>query len=435
MNFLQKIGCKTRSKSFSLGRSLFFITILCAGLSLTALPSHTLAAAPSFADPVIPDSLGINPFFGGKVRDDELNMISAAGFHWARLDLGWATSETAKGVYAFSGYDPLIAALTKRNIKIIFILDYSNPLYDDGQSPHSDEAVQAFANWSAAAVKYFSGHGFIFETYNEPNQSESWKPHANVDQYVKLANAVGAAVRQSSPNEILVGAATSFFDFKFLETCFQGGTLQYWNAVSLHPYRNEAPESVDRDYIKLRNLIDKYAPGKNIPIISSEWGYSTTVIDEPTQANYVVRFLLLNSANNVYPSIVYTWRDGPSPTYSQHHYGMVRNQYFVGRTPPYDTKPLYDAIKTFSTVLNGFHYTKRDTIGDGTYLLTFKNQAGGTILVAWAPAGDTQVDIPLGNGLYNIISENGTIISQPEATQSKLTLTIGAAPIYLVRRN
>ena len=41
-----------------------------------------------------------------------------------------------------------------------------------------------------------------------------------------------------------VGPACSTMDFKFLEACFKGGLLDYWSAVTVHPYRQTAPETV-----------------------------------------------------------------------------------------------------------------------------------------------------------------------------------------------
>jgi hypothetical protein len=76
--------------------------------------------------------------------------------------------------------------------------------------------------------------------WNEPNGS-FWKPKANVEDYVKLALAVGRAIRDAAPQEVYIGPATSGIKFDFLEACFQAGLLDYWRAVSVHPYRQTDP--------------------------------------------------------------------------------------------------------------------------------------------------------------------------------------------------
>ena len=131
------------------------------------------------------------------------------------------------------------------------------------------------ARWAAAAAKHFRGRGILWEMYNEPNIG-FWKPKPDVDQYAKLALAVGRALRAAEPGETYIGPATSTIDSAFLEKCFQAGLLEYWSAVTVHPYRQEGPETAVAEYGRLRQLIDRYAPqGKRIPIISGEWGYSS----------------------------------------------------------------------------------------------------------------------------------------------------------------
>ena len=59
-------------------------------------------------------------------------MLSEAGFRWVRMDLKWDSTETRQGLYDFSAYDRLLETLKPYNIHTLFILDYGNPLYDNG---------------------------------------------------------------------------------------------------------------------------------------------------------------------------------------------------------------------------------------------------------------------------------------------------------------
>lgn len=125
------------------------------------------------------------------------------------------------------------------------------------------------------AVKRYQGKGVIWEIYNEPNIKVFWHPTPSPYNYSLLVQAVATAFRQEAPSEVLIAPATSEIDFKFLEEVFKFGILQYIDAVSIHPYRQEEPESVRPDFEHLRSLIVQYAPtGKHLPIVVSEWGYS-----------------------------------------------------------------------------------------------------------------------------------------------------------------
>lgn len=84
----------------------------------------------------------------------------------------------------------------------------------------------------------------------------------------------------------LIGPATGL-DFPFLESCFKAGLLDYWPAVSVHPYRDDGPESAATEYCRLRKLIRDHHQGKETPLISSEWGYSSAErgMNGPQQAD------------------------------------------------------------------------------------------------------------------------------------------------------
>ena len=165
---------------------------------------------------MIPDGFGVNIDFTDP-RPGEMKMLSEAGFRWVRMDLKWDLTEPAKGQYDFAAYDRLMSALDQYGLHALFILDYTNPAYDNGAPPHTEEARQAFARWAVAAAKHFAGRGVIWETYNEPNIAQFWPPRPNVDDYVALALAVGRAFREGAPGEKLVGPATSGIDFDFLK--------------------------------------------------------------------------------------------------------------------------------------------------------------------------------------------------------------------------
>src|SRR5262249_598366 len=148
----------------------------------------------------------------------------------------------------------------------------------------------------------------------------------NVQDYVLLGRAVGQAIRAVAPDETFIGPATSGVDLGFLLSCFQGGLLEYFDAVSVHPYRSGGPESVAADHGRLPQLIDYYAPaGKYIPILSGEWGYSSAGRGEEAQGKLLPRQWLTNLANNIPLSIWYDWHDdGPDPSDPEHHFGTVR---------------------------------------------------------------------------------------------------------------
>ena len=51
------------------------------------------------------------------------------------MDMFWHSIETAPASYNFGEYDVLVKSMVSRGIRIVFILDYGNPLYDNGYPP------------------------------------------------------------------------------------------------------------------------------------------------------------------------------------------------------------------------------------------------------------------------------------------------------------
>ena len=410
------------------------IGVLAAAMVATVRFAAGTATAGDLPTAVIPDGLGVNIHFTDP-RAGEMEMLAAAGFHWVRMDLNWGATEREKGHYDFRAFDRLLANLDAHHLRAMLILDYSNPHYDNGLSPASEEGRQAFARWAAAAATHFRGRGVLWEMYNEPNIG-FWKPKPDVRQYVKLALAVGRALRNAAPDEPYAGPATSLIDMRFLEGCFRAGLLEYWSAVTVHPYRQTAPETAAGEYVRLRDLIRHYAPkGKKIPIVSGEWGYSTgwKGFDEVRQGKMLARQWLTNLANEVPLSIWYDWHDdGDNHDEAERHFGTVRYPYSPQRSPVYAPKPAYLAAQTLTTALAGFRFQERLPTGQADdYLLRFSN-GKAFALAAWTTAAKPQPrPIPSEFRQHRVVSHTGQPLPALPSS-GPLSLTLTDAPQYLV---
>src|ERR1700686_1491007 len=232
---------------------VFLITLLSA---CTADTNCKFGGAPG-RESFIPRGLGVNIHFTDP-QPGEIKMIAAAGFRWVRMDFKWDATERERGRYDFAEYDRLMSGLDESKIQALFILDYGNPLYDNGAPPRTAETRQAFARWAAAAAKHFSNRGVVWELYNEPNHDTFWPPRPHAKEYVELALAVGRAFRSEAPNEKLIGPAASEMDFAFLEACFKGGLLDYWSAMSVNPYVVSDPECSEVEYCRPPKMIEQY---------------------------------------------------------------------------------------------------------------------------------------------------------------------------------
>ncbi len=396
--------------------------------------------------------LGVNIHFTDP-RPGEIEMIADAGFRWVRMDFVWEATEKTPGRYDFSAYDRLLDSLQPFDLGALLILDYGNQLYDNGAPPRTENTRRAFADWAGAAARHFAGRRVIWEIYNEPNNKMFWRPQPDVNEYVALALAVGRAFRAAAPNEKLIGPATGI-DFPFLEACFKAGLLDYWTAVSVHPYRQTDPEEAANDYCRLRKMIERYktptgrgservspttlaSSNAEIPIISSEWGYSSVWrgMSDEKQGALLAREMLTNLANDIPISIWYDWRDdGADANEPEHHFGLVRNAYHADRDQVFEAKPAYLAAKALAVFLDGHAYQRRLAVGsDSDYILVF-SKGDELRFAAWTTSTSThRIAIPVKEGNFRITKHNGESAGTVSATQEGLKIELSASPLYLTR--
>ena len=417
---------------------IFFLAIL----SGCATPTDWKFGSTSATASAIPQGLGVNIHFTDP-QPGEVKMIADAGFRWVRMDFKWDATEREPGKYDFSEYDRLMSALDESKINALFILDYGNPLFDKGAPPRTAEARQAFARWAVAAAKHFSNRGVIWEIYNEPNHGQFWPPRPEANEYVELALAVGRAFRAEAPNEKLIGPAVSEMDFIFLESCFKAGLLDYWSAVSVHPYLRADPEEAAVEYCRLRKMIQRYGTARGIqrviPIISGEWGYSSAWrgMSEEKQGALFAREMLTNVANEIPMSIWYDWRDdGSNPNEPEHHFGLVRNAYQAGRDQVYEPKPAYRAARTFTEFFGGFVFQQRLAVGGADdYVLVFARGEDRRV-AAWTTSSSThRLNISLSNpthqGEFRVIRHTGEGAGSASATPQGISIEVSTQPVYL----
>jgi len=349
-----------------------------------------------------PMSLGISIHFN-KPQQNDIEMIASAGFGFVRTDFAWIFIEKQKGVYDFSGYEDLVDALAEHHLRPVFIPGYGNPLYEHSNKPHyilgpaTDEVQQGYAAFAAQAAAKFQGRGVVWEIWNEPNVPISWEPKPDVNNYMKLATTAITAMRQAdatatiiAPNvttNLTIPPQGDSDPWKFLTSCFESGLLEQVDAISIHPYRDNSkpPETAADDYQRLRGLIAQHASEdkKNLPIISSEWGYpSAGQLTSQDQAVYLARQFLTNFINGIPLSIWYDWQEGPNT-----NYGIV--------TSNYKPKPAYHAVQTLTNTLSGFSFVQRLPLPSKDDYVAVFQQGAVQKLAVWTVATPHNVTLPV----------------------------------------
>jgi polysaccharide biosynthesis protein PslG len=418
-------GCR------NLRRAILRTIVLGAFLSVL-LPGGRVAAqdeSDGLPEMVIPDGVGVNTHFvAGHTKD--LDMIAAAGFKFIRQDLAWEKTERVKGEYDWTSYDSLMADVDRRGIRMLLTLSYNNSLYTTENlrwGPKDSANIAGYASWAGAAAKHFAGRHILWEIWNEPNTFTFWKPTPNANEYVAMALAACKAIRAADQHARIVapalaGLARNFtgevarhdlglrgrFNWDFVKTLLGSGILPYLDGLSVHSYRDnppEPPETVGSQYEQFSNLVAHYVPpGKTIPTISGEWGYTTCICNEgvlpQTQADWIARMQLFNLYSGIPLSIWYDWKnDGQDLSQKGQNRGLVDYNLSL--------KPSYVAMAVFTHQLAGYRISKRHDTGnplDFVFVLT--NSRGVVKVAAWTQGESHLVTFPL------------KAISMPASTQS-----------------
>jgi len=403
-----------------------------------------------------------------------LQMMYDAGIRNIRLDMPWHSIERTQGIYDFTVFDIAYSRTSQLGIKLLLIFDYINPLYDGGHSPYTEAGRTAFTNYAKAAVTHFQGKGIIWEIYNEPTGfwtfSDGTKPDfQNLSSvlkcealYTPMANSVASAIKTAYPNEIVVGPGMAWCDGMvqpgfnntriFLQNLYLSGACKNLDAISIHPYRQLAPEYATKDYPAFKfdiNNTEFNNTGKYPLVICTEWGYSSSWTNgganyaerENWKSKNIPRLILTNMMNNIPITILYDWmNDGTSQSNAEHNFGLVLPYDQSSSNPNITVLNGYNALKTLTTQLEGYTYSSRMDIGSsgvlGDYVLSF-TKGTSTRYVCWNSMGKANVvNVPVGAGVsVTVTNFDGTSVGTFASGDNGYLCTLNDGPQYIVPNN
>lgn len=360
-----------------------------ASLARSALATMALAllhAAPATSAPAYGGgNFGVMTHFAHGWDPDWIPLLARAEIPHVRDELYWASVEPQRGVYSFpSNFDAYLAALNRHDVAPLIVLSFENPLYDGGDTPHSDEAIAAFARYAVAVLRHYGEQIKAVEIWNEYNGSFNRGP-ATQDRagtYLRMLRAAYTAIKRERPDVIVAGGATAGVPLPYWEKLLAGGALDFMDALSVHPYRYEqSPEGIEDEIGALGTLVKEYNRGQPRPVWVTEIGWFTKAgtapgdltIDDTVQAKFLVRANVLLQSAGVERTYWYLLHDYQGPAM-----GLFRND--ADRTP----KPAATALTTLARQLRGAGFVRREETSADFYSLVFATLTGDEVRVVWS---------------------------------------------------
>lgn len=419
------------------GRPGYYSLALATG-PVDAPPAATtsLAVLPPFQGESAAESpFGVMTHFAQNWPTDIMPLLEKAGVANVRDEAYWDHIESQPGQFVFpANFEAYMAGLKQVHVTPMVPLDFENRNYDGGNTPYTQEGVDAYARYCRQALAHYGDQIKTVEIWNEYNGSFAKGPATadRPDTYVKMLKAAYTAIKADRPDVVVLGCSTSGTPLPYLERVFKAGGLKYMDAVSVHPYRYEkAPEGLERQIERVETLIEKYNGGQPKPIWVTEIGWYVKTkltpgempVTEADQAKFVVRSYALLFSAGVAKAYWYLFRDyGPFATM-----GLVRSPDDPqGR---YAIKPSYVALATMIRQLAGMKCVKSEATTDGVYSVLFARTGAPDVRVMWAAPTTRRIVVDAAGSLS--VTDMMGARTEVAAHAGKVGLDLTDAPVYV----
>ncbi|MFT4439573.1 glycosyl hydrolase family 5 [Caballeronia sp. 15715] len=326
-----------------------------------------------------------------------LDAVKDVGFSFVRTDLFWGSVQNASG-WHFSTYDTLVSNLAERGLGSLFILGYDNDLYSPRQAPTTPSQLAAFHTYVYQSALRYKKAAVRFEVWNEQDSKQFWLADPSPSAYRTLLKTAVNAAKSANPKAIIATGGVTEANRSFIRSVGDISATQMGpDAVGVHPYRQQYPETVFKDYRALDQDLSTY---HKVPQLwATELGYPTygyayvsdiqnghSPVARERQAKYTVRLLLANWISQIGLTAYYDMRnDGTNPQDREHNFGLLDAD---------NTKlPVYNATKhlfSFTANVSDARYFINDY---DKYIVLKLLTATATKYVIWCYGDGSTIDL------------------------------------------
>jgi len=216
---------------------------------------------------------GINTFLQQEVepakREQQVQLIAAAGFHWLRQEFPWSDLEiSGKGnfqdcrngpcISAWAKYDQIVDLADRHGLEIIARLSSApNWSRSDGDARGAfapPDNFTDFADYAVAVAEHYRGRLRYFQIWNEPNGNDEWgyQP-VDPEAYTRLLCETYRRLKAVDPDIVVLAAAltptdelggqnpngnggTNMNDLVYLQRMYNAGAKGCFDIMSVQGY-------------------------------------------------------------------------------------------------------------------------------------------------------------------------------------------------------
>jgi hypothetical protein len=330
--------------------------------------------------------LGVGTHNYGQEVSKNYQALKEAGVNTIRDDLNWRGVEKVKGQLAMPAkMAAYVGTLARMQVAPLVVLDYGNPLYDDGGKPVSDHYIQAFANYARFVAGSLRDQVGLFEIWNEWDNS---KTPNSPESYLKLVKGVAPEIRSGNGKSLVLAGSANIYD-GWNVNLVKLGALRYVDGISVHPYlhceRDNSPEAWIKGLGQFSARLQKANGGREVPLYVTEMGWPSNsgACGTPPEkvALYLSRALLLV---RTVPAIRGFWwydlkNDGQRPEEIEDNFGLLGFDYAP--------KPAFAAFKDLAPIVREGRRFQRLNSLFGVALIEIENKDGARLFAIWSETG------------------------------------------------
>lgn len=285
--------------------------------------------------------------------------MKEAGVGIVRMDFLWQDIEPEPGKFEFDKYDHIVDLLTRNNIEVLGLLNYSVGWASvDGRwnSPPKDNKL--FIDYAVKVVRRYKNKVKYWEVWNEPDSVIYWAKQDRLKSYSELLKVTYKAIKEIDPGcKVLNGGLAS--GPAGVNCLYETGAKDYFDIMNIHIFQSPLQARAENIIIShleaARKLMNKHGdenkniwiteigcPGVKPGVQTKNWWLGDNP-DEETQALWVEK-AFTNLLKFEYVEKVFWaffrdtdrhWGDGTD------YFGLLRWDF--------STKPSYERFKKLTS--------------------------------------------------------------------------------------
>lgn len=377
--------------------------------------------------------------------DRLIPMLKNLGFSTRRDSVYWNEYEQSPGSYATpASIQQILNYDQQYDMELFWTAGSGNSNYDGGNLPSSPAGIQAYAEYIDA---FLTEHPRIkiVEMFNEFNGTNNSACGATAACYLDIAQVVYPFVKSRHPEVTIVAGGLAAVSISWWQDYFSAGGAAYGDAFSYHPY-NLATYRLNEVADQITDMIKQNNNGVGKPLYMSEIGWSIStdttgnpakVTTEAQQADRLIYSYIAPQASSQIAGVNWYQALNYGSTNTEYNFGLFQRS--TANIVGYQPKQSAIAFYVMRSQLDGYQYTRTDTLAPNVLSYVFANNKGDTTQILWRtdtfqsmdPA-TTAVTIPTTGKKYTSVTNvNGERLAYTSNNAQSINEAVSLSPLFV----